>query len=46
VESRFKIICDSIVFTNKLLILADKWGLTGKKLVFVSNPASVKTLIL
>jgi hypothetical protein len=42
----YKIICDSIVFTNKLLILADKWGLTGKKLVFVSNPASVKTLIL
>ncbi|MDX8366836.1 PH domain-containing protein [Cytobacillus sp. IB215665] len=38
VEKAFKLIRDSIVFTNKRLILIDKQGVTGKKIEFHSIP--------
>ncbi|WP_250632549.1 PH domain-containing protein [Rhodoflexus caldus] len=36
VEIGFKIIRDTIIFTNKRLILADKQGLTGSKAEYLS----------
>ncbi|MFS1516037.1 PH domain-containing protein [Bacillus sp. SCS-151] len=38
VEKAFKLIRDSIVFTNQRLILIDKQGVTGKKTEFHSIP--------
>jgi hypothetical protein len=36
VEIGFRIIRDTIIFTNKRLILADKQGLTGSKIEYLS----------
>lgn len=38
VEAAFRLVRDLIVFTNKRLILADKQGVTGKKVEYKSIP--------
>lgn len=38
IELAFKLIRDTFVFTNKRLIIADKQGLTGKKVEYHSIP--------
>ncbi|MFG6149167.1 PH domain-containing protein [Halobacillus sp. B23F22_1] len=38
VESGYKVIRDSFIFTNKRLILVDKQGMTGKKVEYHSIP--------
>lgn len=38
VEKAFKLIRDTIIFTNKRMILIDKQGVTGKKTEFLSIP--------
>ncbi|WP_082234416.1 PH domain-containing protein [Halobacillus massiliensis] len=38
VESGYKVVRDSFIFTNKRLILVDKQGMTGKKVEYHSIP--------
>ena len=38
VDSAYKVLRDTFVFTNKRLILIDRQGLTGKKVEYLSVP--------
>ena len=38
VDSEYKVLRDTFVFTNKRLILIDRQGLTGKKVEYLSVP--------